>query len=43
MSILNKRMADRIEVWPVEKLVPYDRNPRTHSPEQVSRIAASIV
>ena len=43
MSILNKRMADRIEVWPVEKLVPYDRNPRTHSPEQVSQIAASIV
>jgi DNA modification methylase len=36
-------MADRIEVWPVEKLVPYDRNPRTHSPEQVSQIAASIV
>ncbi|QQR70058.1 MAG: site-specific DNA-methyltransferase [Alphaproteobacteria bacterium] len=36
-------MADRIEVWPVEKLIPYDRNPRTHSPEQVSQIAASIV
>lgn len=42
MSDLNTKMAERIEVWPVEKLVPYDRNPRTHSPEQVSQIAASI-
>ena len=36
-------MATRIEVWPIEKLVPYDRNARTHSPEQVSQLAASIV
>lgn len=42
MSILNKHMADRIEVWPTDKLVPYDKNPRTHSPEQVNQIAASI-
>ena len=42
MSDLNTRMADRIEVWPTDKLVPYDKNPRTHSPEQVSQIAASI-
>jgi DNA modification methylase len=42
MSDLNKRMADRIEVWPVGKLVPYDKNPRTHSTEQVNQIAASI-
>ncbi len=42
MSDLNKRMADRSEVWPVGKLVPYDKNPRTHSTEQVNQIAASI-
>ena len=42
MSDLSKRMADRIEVWPVDKLVPYDKNPRTHSTEQVNQIAASI-
>jgi len=42
MPDLNKKMADRIEVWPVDKLVPYDKNPRTHSTEQVSQIAASI-
>lgn len=35
-------MARRIELWPVDQLVPYDRNPRTHSPEQVTRVAASI-
>ncbi|MDD3182651.1 MAG: site-specific DNA-methyltransferase [Alphaproteobacteria bacterium] len=39
----NTRMAERIELWPVDRLVPYDRNPRTHSQEQVNQIAASIV
>jgi DNA modification methylase len=38
----SKRMADRIEIWPTDKLVPYDKNPRTHSTEQVNQIAASI-
>lgn len=42
MSVLNTRMAERIELWSVDKLVPYDRNPRTHSAEQVAQIAASI-
>ena len=36
-------LAQRMELWPVEKLVPYARNPRTHSEEQVAQIAASIV
>jgi ParB-like chromosome segregation protein Spo0J len=35
-------MAKRIELWPVERLVPYERNARTHSPQQVAQIAASI-
>lgn len=39
---LPRRMARAIEMWPLERLVPYERNPRTHSPEQVMRIAASI-
>lgn len=38
----SQRMADRIEIWPADKLIPYDKNPRTHSPEQISQIAASI-
>ena len=36
-------MARRIEIWPVGRLVPYAKNARTHSPEQVAQIAASIV
>jgi ParB-like chromosome segregation protein Spo0J len=36
-------MANRIEIWPVDRLVAYARNARTHSPEQVAQIAASIV
>jgi ParB-like chromosome segregation protein Spo0J len=42
-SLLVPAMARRIEIWPVERLVPYARNPRTHTPEQVAQIAASIV
>jgi ParB-like chromosome segregation protein Spo0J len=34
--------ADRVERWPVAKLVPDARNARTHSDEQVGQIAASI-
>lgn len=36
------RMAQRIELWPVERLQPYDRNARTHSDAQVAKIAASM-
>ena len=32
-----------LEYRPVEALVPFARNPRTHSDEQVAKIAASIV
>lgn len=35
-------MAQRIELWPVDKLRPYDKNPRTHSNAQVAQIAGSI-
>ena len=36
-------MARRIELWPVERLVPYAKNARTHSDAQIAQIAASIV
>jgi DNA modification methylase len=32
----------RIEPWKTEKLVPLERNPRTHSDEQIDQIAASM-
>ena len=34
--------ALQVCAWPVEKLIPYARNARTHSAEQVAQIAASI-
>lgn len=36
-------LAERIELWPVEWLRPYERNPRTHSEDQVAPLAASMV
>lgn len=35
-------LADKIEQWPTAKLIPYARNARTHSEDQVAQIAASI-
>ncbi len=35
-------LADKIEQWPTAKLLPYARNARTHSDQQVAQIAASI-
>src|ERR1039458_1202598 len=43
MSASTLTMARRIELWPLDRLVPYARNARTHSPEQIAQIAASIV
>lgn len=37
------RMAERIEFWPTSKLQPYEKNPRLHSDEQISQIAASFI
>ncbi len=34
--------ADKIEQWNIDKLIPYARNSRTHSDEQIGQIAASI-
>ena len=35
-------MARHIEFWPIEKLIPWARNPRTHSEAQIGQIADSI-
>jgi ParB-like chromosome segregation protein Spo0J len=40
--MLTHPMAQRIEHWPIEKLVAFVQNPRTHSETQVAQIAASI-
>jgi len=41
-SELSPRMADRIEVWPVERLVPYEGNPKVHSQASIERLASWI-
>jgi DNA modification methylase len=32
-----------VQIWPIDKLIPYARNARTHTDEQVAQVAASIV
>jgi DNA modification methylase len=34
--------ADQVERWPLSKLIPFARNARTHSREQIKQIAASM-
>jgi hypothetical protein len=34
--------ADKVERWPVDRLIPYAKNARTHSDAQIAAIAASI-
>jgi DNA modification methylase len=36
------RINIEIEKWPITRLIPRITNPRTHTPEQVAQIAASI-
>ena len=36
------RPPNGIEHWPIERLIPYSTNPRTHSDAQVALIASSI-
>lgn len=36
-------LAQRLEHWPPERLIPYARNARTHSIDQIDRIASLIL
>jgi DNA modification methylase len=42
MTTKTHNPADKVERWAIGKLVPYARNARTHSDEQIGQIAASI-
>jgi hypothetical protein len=42
MTTKSHNPADQVERWDITKLVPYARNSRTHSDEQISQLAASI-
>ena len=34
--------ASRVELWPLSKIKPYDKNPRTHPEEQIELLAAAM-
>lgn len=34
--------ADKVEHWHIDKLIPYAKNSRTHSADQIAQLAASI-
>jgi len=36
------RYSEKIELWPLEKLIPYDKNPKLHPEEQIESICNSI-
>jgi ParB-like chromosome segregation protein Spo0J len=36
------QMAQRLELWPVQRLKPYDRNPQQHPREQIEGLKAGI-
>jgi DNA modification methylase len=38
-----RAMAKHIELWPIDKLIPYLKNPRVHSDAQVAGIAESMI
>jgi DNA modification methylase len=42
-KIMNTQVfATHIEQWPIDRLIPYARNARTHSDAQIAQLAASI-
>jgi DNA modification methylase len=41
-TTISAEMAQHIDLWPIERLIPYERNARTHSEHQVRQIANSI-
>ena len=39
---LKSNPADKVERWNIDRLIPYARNSRVHSPDQIAQLAASI-
>ena len=42
VDMIANAIVKHIELWPIDRLIPFARNPRTHSEAQVAQIAASI-
>src|SRR5512147_2747030 len=39
---MNSHLPEKVERWPLDRLIPHARNARTHSDTQVAQIAGSI-
>src|ERR1039457_5615685 len=39
---MDVRIDIEIETWPITRLIPRITNPRTHTPQQVAKVAASM-
>jgi len=39
---MQSQLSDRIERWPLDRLIPHARNARTHSEDHVAQIAGWI-
>src|SRR5882762_8283751 len=42
LNALNDESRLQVEYWPLDRLIPYARNARTHGEAQVAEIAGSI-
>lgn len=42
VAALKVVVADRIQLWPIDQLVPYERNPRTHTARQLDKFVRII-
>ena len=40
--MLSTAMAQRSALWPIDKLVPYARNARTHSDSQAAQVVSHV-
>lgn len=35
--------ASKVSLWPIDKIIPYENNPRTHPPAQIDLLARSML
>lgn len=39
---MTDKVEDTLELWEIDKIIPYDKNPKLHSTEHVNKLAANI-
>ena len=42
LKLIERLHSLQVQLWPIDRLLPYIRNARTHSDEQIAQVAASI-